>query len=438
MIWHILKYWTSFLFPTFYKRIQSHNMRHLMTNDPVIIAMNHPNAFTDPSAFTYVSYPLRLYYMARGDAFKPGIISWLLEQIGIVPIFRIQDAGKEGLAKNDEAYRRVNKLLEKNGKVMVFAEGLCVQERRLRPIKKGVVRMVFGAYEHLGNDRLKVVPVGVNYSRAHKFRSKLLYNIGEPISVKDYYEAYKANPAKTMNTFRMDLEAKMKELVVHINDPANDEVVHYVEKLVRRDNLRAQGLDHKKLINEFNASRAIIEKIEKTQAISPEKISLFEKEAEAYFSDLRRAGIKGWLLHPLRQKRNTPFHFFFRILCIIVVSPIYLTGMAFNGIPLFLSYYLTKRFVKLKEFFSSFFFGIAMCVFPIFYGLWFYIFYKLMPNLPAALGCCVLVALTGWATLYIHPFILRTIGLRRFLNNNPEMVRLIGKRAELVEMINKF
>src|SRR3954470_11109789 len=160
MIWHLIKYWLSFFLPSFYKRIQAHNIRHLMTDDPVIIAMNHPNAFTDPIAFTYVSYPMRLYYMARGDAFKPGIISWLLERIGIVPIFRIQDAGKEGLLKNDEAYRRVNHLLGKNGKVMVFAEGLCIQERCLRPLKKGVARMVFGAYEYLQDDRLKVVPVG--------------------------------------------------------------------------------------------------------------------------------------------------------------------------------------------------------------------------------------------------------------------------------------
>ena len=117
MIWHLVGHWLSFLVPTFYKRIETHDLHHLYTGDPVIVAMNHPNAFTDPIAMSYRTFPFRLYYMARGDAFKPGIISWLLEQIGIVPIFRIQDAGQEGLKRNDEAYRRVNRLLERNGKV---------------------------------------------------------------------------------------------------------------------------------------------------------------------------------------------------------------------------------------------------------------------------------------------------------------------------------
>lgn len=184
MVWHLIKYWISFLLPTFYKRIQGKNIHLLKVSGPAIIAMNHPNAFTDPILFTYVAYPVRTYYLARGDAFKPGLISWILEKIGIVPIFRIQDGGKEGLKKNDEAYRRVNHLLGKNSKIIVFAEGLCVQERRLRPLKKGVARMVFGAYTAIKDDRLMVYPVGVNYSQPDKFRSDLFYNVGEPIHSK--------------------------------------------------------------------------------------------------------------------------------------------------------------------------------------------------------------------------------------------------------------
>ena len=131
MIWHILRYWISFVLPVFYKRIQGKNIKNIQTKGPVIIAMNHPNAFTDPILISQISYPVKLRYLARGDAFKPGLTAWLLSRIGIVPIFRIQDGGKEGLKKNEEAYRLVNQLLKKNAKVIVFAEGLCIQERRL-------------------------------------------------------------------------------------------------------------------------------------------------------------------------------------------------------------------------------------------------------------------------------------------------------------------
>ena len=75
MVWHLLKYWASFFIPAFYKRVQAKNIKNLQVKGPVIIAMNHPNAFTDPVAITYVSYPQRLKYLARGDAFRPGLVA---------------------------------------------------------------------------------------------------------------------------------------------------------------------------------------------------------------------------------------------------------------------------------------------------------------------------------------------------------------------------
>lgn len=93
--------------------MQVNSIDHLKVKGPVILAMNHPNAFTDAVAFTFIAHPIRTKYLARGDAFKPGLISWILEQIGIVPIFRLQDAGKEGLLKNQSTFRKVNQLLQK-------------------------------------------------------------------------------------------------------------------------------------------------------------------------------------------------------------------------------------------------------------------------------------------------------------------------------------
>src|SRR5687768_1204651 len=118
MIFHILKYWASALIPSFYKRMQVRNLGPLREKHPVIIAMNHPNAFTDPMVFAYLAYPVRLHYLARGDAFKNRLVASILGSIGIVPIFRLRDAGKEGLKKNEEPYRVVNRLLRRNAKVI--------------------------------------------------------------------------------------------------------------------------------------------------------------------------------------------------------------------------------------------------------------------------------------------------------------------------------
>src|SRR3954469_5823363 len=105
MVFFILRHWIAFFVPTFYRRIQVKNLKYARVKKPVIIAMNHPNAFTDPVLFQLQTLPQKLHFLARGDAFKPGFVTWLFSAIGIVPIFRIQDGGKEGLLKNEDAYR---------------------------------------------------------------------------------------------------------------------------------------------------------------------------------------------------------------------------------------------------------------------------------------------------------------------------------------------
>ena len=186
MLWHTFKYYLGFVIAAFFKRAQIKNAHYLKVKGPIIIAMNHPNAFMDPVAFSALVYPPKVNYLARGDTFKKGLITHVLESLGIIPIFRIQDGGKEGLKKNDESYTKVNTLLKKNKKIIIFAEGLCVQERRLRSLKKGVPRMIFGAMETNQLDNLIVVPVGINYTNPSQFRATLFCNVGEPIKMIDY------------------------------------------------------------------------------------------------------------------------------------------------------------------------------------------------------------------------------------------------------------
>ena len=188
MIWHLIRYIMAFGMDTFYKRLAIKNRKNIPDKSPAILAINHPNAFMDPAMFAYAAYPPKFYFLARGDVFKGGLFGVILEGLGIAPIYRMRDGGREGLKKNDETYRRVFGMLKENKKVIIFAEGLCVQERRLRPLKKGVPRMVFNAMEEINRPDLTVVPVGVNYTNPKKFRSHLFFNIGEPIPVSEWME----------------------------------------------------------------------------------------------------------------------------------------------------------------------------------------------------------------------------------------------------------
>lgn len=438
MIWHIIKYWCTFIVAAFYKRIQAKNVKNVRVKGPVIIAMNHPNAFMDPVAFTYVSYPQRVKYLARGDAFKPGLVSFLLERIGIVPIFRIQDGGKEGLKKNDEAYRRVNALLKRNAKVIVFVEGLCVQERRLRPLKKGISRMVFGAYESLNNDELVVIPVGLNYSKPDKFRSTLFYNVGEPIYVKDFIEEYKQNPARTQTRFLQMLEPKMKELITHINNPENDEVVYQLEELCKKNKLKEQNLNPNNLEDDLLVTRQITDLVNTTAEKNQMALDEFKQKAKKYFSKLKQYHLRDWLIDPKRNKNVNYGNLFLRYTLLLLGAPLYILNLIVNYPAYWLANKLTRKIAKSIEFYASFMLAFQMLFFLLAYLFYFFIVYEFSSTSLLPVIACICFALCGWITLIYSPFMHKTFGIQRILKNKILYAELSKERAELLNLIDNF
>ena len=435
MIWHLLAHWLSFFFPVFYKKIEGKNIHYLKTKGPAIIAMNHPNAFTDPIIITHLTYPLRLKYMARGDAFKPGLATFLLESMGIVPIFRLRDGGKEGLKKNDDSYRRVNALLAENKKLIVFAEGLCIQERRLRPLKKGVARMVFGAYEALQNDALTIIPVGINYSQPDAFRSAVFYNVGEPIPVKDYLIAYQQNQARAQNLLLSDLSSKMKELVTHIEKPEDDEAMLQVETLCLQTDLKQNRLKPT-LENQLRVLQSLTEKVNSVSEKQPDLFKTFKHLSNDYFNELKKHGLRDWLIRP--GQKISSAQVLFRSLLLLIGLPIYVFAWVINYPAMAITHAITQKTIKSVEFYSSVAIGVSMLVFTLFYSFWFVLVGQLCPSLFAPYVFCTAGFLSGWFGLFYRPFLLKTKGMLRCLKNQGLYNDLQQRRQDLVERINKF
>jgi 1-acyl-sn-glycerol-3-phosphate acyltransferase len=438
MIWQILRVWISFILPGFYRRLQIKNAHSAKVKGPVIIAMNHPNSFTDPILFSMLVHPVRPKFLARGDAFKPGLATWFLEQIGIIPIFRIQDGGKEGLKKNEDAYRRVNEFLKKNAKVIIFAEGLCVQERRLRPLKKGVPRMIFGAYEYLQNDELTVLPVGVNYSQADKFQSDVFINVGEPIPVRDFWESYQTAPAKTLNQFLQVLEPRMKALITHINDPANDMAMVWLEMLAKAEKMAKKGYSRENLGQDFEVLNELTALLNQAAVQNPIALQDFKTQAPLYFESLRKEGLRDWLLDPSREKENDSWHFSIRCLLSVIGFPLFLLALITNYLPFVLTPKLTWKIIKTKEFFTSIATGIGMVVFLVWYLLLYVI---LKTALPINYWAPFFLLVFGLSAAFSSPYyrmLKKTLGGLRFRLKTTAVISLKNRRAELLALINKF
>ncbi|KAF8544920.1 hypothetical protein BDD12DRAFT_872351 [Trichophaea hybrida] len=89
----------------------------------------------------------------------------------------------------DAVFHRLNE----GGCVGIFPEGGSHDRTELLPLKAGVAIMALGALVANPDCDLRIVPVGMNYFHAHKFRSRAVIEFGTPIEVpKELVEQYRA------------------------------------------------------------------------------------------------------------------------------------------------------------------------------------------------------------------------------------------------------
>ncbi len=320
---------------------------------PVLFCCNHPNAFMD-AIMVGSAIPRRGWFLARSDAFRNKTLAKFYGFIGIIPIYRLLE-GADGLQKNDETFGRCTELLEENKAVVIYSEGLCIQERRLRKIRKGSARIAFGSEKKNNfNLGLIVIPVGINYSATPwKFRSSLYVEFGEPMPMSDYKELFLQDKARAMNLFTQELEARMKKLLVNIDDKENDKLVNTLEEMLLSDWCKDAGLDFRNQKESHIISKKIAETINALAINDPEQLRLLSEQVKNYSATLRKHNLRDWLLRPEQISSMgfasvmQDFAFFF------FLFPFWVFGTITNYLPYKIPYLIAQKTVKSIEWHAS-------------------------------------------------------------------------------------
>ena len=199
----------------FYRKVIVLGRENINPDDPVIFAPNHQNALMDALAvlFTHKGQPI---FLARADIFKRKTIASILYFLKILPVYRIRD-GFSSLKGNDEIFiKTIDVLKNKNG-LVILPEGDHAGFRRLRQLKKGICRVAFQSDEATGfNLKIKIIPVGLEFSNYSRFRQVLTVAYGKPIEVSEYFDLYKVSPERALNELRSRLSDEMKGIMIHI------------------------------------------------------------------------------------------------------------------------------------------------------------------------------------------------------------------------------
>lgn len=176
---------------------------------PLILACSHPNSFFD--ALVMGAYhPRKLHFLARGDAFKNPRAAKILRLLNMIPIYRLSE-GKENLDNNKHTFNQCMQVLKNNGAVLIFSEGISINEWKLRPLKKGTARLAWMFWEDYGIKDMVVQPVGINY---HSFTQipKRVYVEYAPIIKSSEFDY--SNTAVFYKDFNQKLTDKLEKVVL--------------------------------------------------------------------------------------------------------------------------------------------------------------------------------------------------------------------------------
>lgn len=313
-----------------------------------IYVSNHAASFMDPLVIGSKQNPI-VFFMTRSDVFKPFLqpILWLSHML---PIYRQHD-GEDTKAKNDETFLKCNRILSSGRNLLIFGEGFTddVFIRRLKPIKKGALRIGLGSLEALNwEKKIYVATIGVNYGDPNFIGSDLVVSNGERICLNDYKEEYLLQPAKVINDLTKKIETDLQNQLTHVE---NEKWVFFHEHVSRllRNGLHPEDPDRSiPLKKRWENSRALAawmnsQKLDE----NPELVNL-KHDLEDYFKTLKKQKIQEKHMRAVEEKTS----YGKKILYLATLWPIALLGLLHCLLP----YMLVKRFAE-KSFRRRVFWG---------------------------------------------------------------------------------
>jgi 1-acyl-sn-glycerol-3-phosphate acyltransferase len=143
LLYTIIKIPAKWALYLYCRSIKINYKEFLNAEGPLLIAANHPNSFLDAIILASL-FKKPIYSLARGDAFVNKTIATILHSLKMLPVYRISE-GVENLESNYQTFEACISIFKKNGIVLIFSEGKCINEWHLRALKKGTARLANSA-----------------------------------------------------------------------------------------------------------------------------------------------------------------------------------------------------------------------------------------------------------------------------------------------------
>lgn len=341
----------------FYRKIRIVNMDKIPTKGPVILASTHPNSFTDDvtlGAFLKRS----VIFLARGDVFKSKIGNVFLKAMHVYPIYRGRE-NRGHVQKNLDNFSFYQTYLTNKGVILIHPEGISVHEKNVRPIKKGIGRIAFGAEEAANwNLGVNIVPIGINYTNGPYPQEDIMIQVSEPIPASKYQELYLENPNKANTALVQDLtEVLEANSIIQVK---GTEATCEKCLILARNEIPISNAVLSASNAQFMAEKGVADTVNQLYKAKPTEFNKLEKNVTSYIGILAKNHITDC------QVKNTRFSFSGSLLLSFQMAIAFL-GYYLHILPYKLAIYLTEKVIQSIEFRASILLGLNYLFYLIIY-----------------------------------------------------------------------
>ncbi|NIP81897.1 MAG: hypothetical protein GWM90_22840, partial [Gemmatimonadetes bacterium] len=197
---------------------------------PVLVVANHPNSLLDPLViFRIAGRPTRP--LAKAPLFHQPGVGQVLRAMNGLPVYRRQDDPSR-MHHNEETFRSAIEALWAGEAVQIYPEGVSHDEPALQPLRTGAARISLAAEADAGwTLDLRIVPVGLTYSRKAVFRGSVVAWMGTPIRVRDWRTAHEIDPQQAVRDLTAEIGRRLTRVTLNLTEREDRGLIETAERL---------------------------------------------------------------------------------------------------------------------------------------------------------------------------------------------------------------
>lgn len=400
-----------------------------------IFACNHAASFMDPLVVAQSQPPI-VFFMTRSDVFTP-LLKPILWASHMFPIYREID-GENTKEKNENVFKKCYRILKHGRSLLIFSEGFTddIFIRRLKPVKKGAVRIGFGALEDTNwKKKIYIQAVGVNYSDPNTIGSDVVVSNSEPICLNDYYQDFRNDPNKTIHELTKLVELKMREQITDVRKKEWADTHEYIMRLTKKGMNSVDTDKSIPLYKRWKYSKRLADWFNAQDLEENTQMQSLRDDLKAYFDLLKKKNLEEKQVDRVTNRKMSSSGI---LLYFVFLWPVVIVGLIHNYLPyIFIKNFVEKSF-KRKVFWGSVKMTLGVVAIGLFNLIFLFLgYYLVYPSWLLWIGYFFVVPpLTG---VIAYSYFKRITDYKNYKQTlKKDLSEVSTKREDLIERIYKY